>query len=66
MEIDGGVNDFGNYKATLLKGHESEVMIYSETPPYGHLSNMATLFLGHFFWPPGSYCHKFSCKKDPH
>ena len=42
MEIDGGVNDFGNYKATLLKGHESEVMIYSETPPYGHLSNIVT------------------------
>ena len=43
MKIDRGVNDFGNYKATLLKGHESKVMIYSETPPYGHLNNMVTL-----------------------
>lgn len=32
MEIDGGVNDFGNYKATLLKGHESEVFVCSWNP----------------------------------
>lgn len=63
MDIDGGVNDFGNYKATLLKGHESEVMIYSGTPPYSHLSNMVTSLLGHFFYPPGRYYHTFSCKK---
>ncbi|XP_073255053.1 F-box-like/WD repeat-containing protein TBL1X isoform X1 [Porites lutea] len=32
MEIDAGVNDFGNYKATLLKGHESEVFVCSWNP----------------------------------
>lgn len=32
MDIDGGVNDFGNYKATLLKGHESEVFVCSWNP----------------------------------
>ena len=62
MDIDGGVTDFGNYKATLLKGHDSEVMIYSKTPPSAILV-MVTLLLDHFFWPPGRYYHTFSCKK---
>lgn len=29
MDIDGtGINDIGNHKATLLRGHESEVKTY--------------------------------------
>jgi len=32
MDIDGTVNDVGNNKALLLKGHESEVFVCSWNP----------------------------------